>query len=105
MSAELRGTECYVARGLNRKGRLCRLSAVIRFSSRNWASNIAVPTAVVVTTRDKIVPTRRQLALAATIPGAKQFEVDGDHFACADKRTNFVPELVAACNHVNAAAA
>ncbi len=79
--------------------------AVLRFSSRNWASNIAVPTAVVVTTRDKIVPTRRQLALAAAIPDAKQFEVDGDHFACANKQTNFVPELLAACDHVNAAAA
>jgi pimeloyl-ACP methyl ester carboxylesterase len=79
--------------------------AVLRFSSRNWASDIAVPTAVIVTTRDKIVPSRRQYALAAAIPGAKQFEVDGDHFACADTRTDFVPELVAACDHVNAAAA
>jgi 3-oxoadipate enol-lactonase len=79
--------------------------AVLRFSSRNWASDIAVPTAVIVTTRDKIVPTRRQYALAAAIPGAKQFEVDGDHFACADTRTDFVTELVAACDHVDAAAA
>ncbi len=79
--------------------------AVLRFSSRNWASDIAVPTAVIVTTRDKIVPTRRQYALAAAIPGAKQFEVDGDHFACANKRTGFVTELVAACDHVNAIAA
>jgi len=79
--------------------------AVLRFSSRNWVSNIAVPTAVVITTRDKIVPTRRQYALAAAIPGAKQFEVDGDHFACADTQTDFVPELVAACDHVDAAAA
>lgn len=79
--------------------------AVLRFSSRNWVSNIAVPTAVVITTRDEIVPTRRQYALAAAIPGAKQFEVDGDHFACADTRTDFVPELVAACDHVDAAAA
>lgn len=78
--------------------------AIIRFSSRNWASNIAVPTAVVVTTRDKIVPTRRQYALAAAIPGAKQFEVEGDHFACADVQTDFVPKLVAACEYVDAAA-
>jgi len=79
--------------------------AVLRFSSRNWASNIAVPTAVVVTTRDKIVPTRRQYALAAAIPGAKQFEVDGDHFACARRKTNFVGQLLAACDHVHATAA
>jgi 3-oxoadipate enol-lactonase len=78
--------------------------AVLRFSSRDWASNIEVPTAVIVTTRDKVVPTRRQYALAAAIPGAKQFEVDGDHFACADRTTNFVSELVAACEYVDAAA-
>ena len=79
--------------------------AVLRFSSRNWASKIAVPTAVVIMTRDNLVPTRRQYALAAAIPGAKQFEVDGDHYACAKRETNFVPALVAACDHVNAAAA
>lgn len=79
--------------------------AVLRFSSRDWASSIEVPTAVVITTRDTIVPTRRQYALAAAIPGAKQFEVDGDHFACARKQTGFVQQLVAACDHVNLAAA
>ncbi len=76
--------------------------AVLRFSSHDWVSTIAVPTAVVVMTRDKIVPTRRQYALAAAVPGAKQFEVDGDHYACAKKETNFVPALVAACDHVSA---
>lgn len=79
--------------------------AIVRFSSRNWVSNISVPTAVVVMMRDKIVPTRRQLALAAAIPGAKWFEVDGDHFACADKETGFVSKLLAACDHVHATAA
>lgn len=78
--------------------------AVLRFSSRDWVSNITVPTAVVITTRDKIVPTRRQYALAAAIPGAKSFEVHGDHFACAARDSNFVPQLVAACEHVNAEA-
>lgn len=79
--------------------------AVLRFSSRDWASTITVPTAVVVMTRDQIVPTRRQYALAAAIPGAKQFEVDGDHYACAKRETNFVSALVAACDHVHGAAA
>lgn len=78
--------------------------AVIRFSSRNWAADISVPTAVIVTTRDKIVPTRRQYALASAIPNAKLFEVEGDHFACAVRSTGFVSKLVAACDHVDAAA-
>jgi 3-oxoadipate enol-lactonase len=76
--------------------------AVLRFSSHDWASDIEVPTAVVITTRDEIVPTRRQYALARAIPGAKQFEVDGDHFACADRQSGFVSQLVAACDHVRA---
>jgi 3-oxoadipate enol-lactonase len=79
--------------------------AVLRFSSRNWASSITVPTAVLVMTQDEIVPTRRQYALAAAIPDVKQFEVDGNHLACASKKTNFVAKLLAACDHVNAAAA
>lgn len=79
--------------------------AVIRFSSRDWVSNIDVPTAVVVTTRDEVVPTRRQYALADAIPGARRFEVDGDHFACAIPKTGFVSELVAACDYVSASAA
>ena len=79
--------------------------AVLRFSSRDWVSDISVPTAVIVTTRDKIVPTRRQHALAEAIPGAKKFEVDGDHFACADKHTDFVPKLIAACDYVDEASA
>ncbi len=78
--------------------------AVIRFSSRDWVSNITVPTAVVVTTRDAIVPTRRQYALAASIPGAKKFEVNGNHYACASPKTGFVSVLVAACDHVSRAA-
>jgi pimeloyl-ACP methyl ester carboxylesterase len=78
--------------------------AVLRFSSRDWVSNITVPTAVVITTRDEIVPTRRQYALAAAIPGAKSFEVHGDHFACAARNSNFVPQLAAACEYVQAEA-
>ncbi len=78
--------------------------AVLRFSSRDWVSNITVPTAVVITTQDKIVPTRRQYAMAAAIPGAKSFEVHGDHFACAARNSNFVPQLVAACGYVDAEA-
>lgn len=78
--------------------------ALFRFSSRRWASSITVPTAVVITTRDSTVPTRRQRELAAAIHGAEVFEVDGDHFACANRRTDFVPKLVAACKYIDSAA-
>ena len=74
--------------------------AVLAFSSRNWASSITVPTAVVVMTRDEVVPTRRQERLAAAIPNAQRFDVQGDHFACANERTNFIEQLTSACAYV-----
>jgi pimeloyl-ACP methyl ester carboxylesterase len=74
--------------------------AVIRFSSRDWASNIDVPTAVLVTTRDQLVPPRRQYRLASSIRGAKVFEVAADHLACVRAAELFVPALRAACEHV-----
>ena len=74
--------------------------AVIRFSSRNWAANITVPTAVVITTKDMLVSPRRQYLLAESIPGAKIFEVHGDHLACVRASERFVPKLVKACEYV-----
>jgi len=74
--------------------------ALIRFSSHDWASNIDVPTAVVITTRDRMVPPTRQYKLAASIPGARIFEVDGSHFACVRAVDRFVPALVSACDYV-----
>lgn len=74
--------------------------AVIRFSSRDWASNIDVPTAVVITTKDMLVSPRRQYLLAESIPGAKIYEVHGDHLACVRASERFVPKLVKACEYV-----
>jgi len=74
--------------------------AVIRFSSRDWASNINVPTAVVITTKDMLVSPRRQYLLAQSIPGAKIYEVQGDHLACVRASERFVPKLVKACEYV-----
>jgi pimeloyl-ACP methyl ester carboxylesterase len=76
--------------------------AVIRFSSRDWAAGIDVPTAVVITTQDQLVPPRRQYRMAASIPGARIFEVSGDHLACVRAAGEFVPALVEACEYVDA---
>jgi len=75
--------------------------AVIRFSSRDWASNINVPTAVVITTQDLLVSPRRQYLLAQSIPGSKIFEVRGDHLACVRASDRFVPKLLKACEYVH----
>ena len=79
--------------------------AVIRFSSRHWASHITVPTAVVIMRQDQLVPTRRQYRLAASIPGSRIFEVEGDHLACVRAADRFVPALLQACEYVRERAA
>ena len=79
--------------------------ALLRFSSHDWAAGIDVPTAVVITTEDRLVPASRQYRLAASIPGAKVFEVAGDHLACVRAAGRFVPALVEACEYVAAEAA
>ena len=79
--------------------------ALIRFSSGDWVTGIDVPTAVVITTEDQLVPPSRQYRLAASIPGAKVFEVAGDHLACVRTVNRFVPALLEACEYVAAEAA
>ena len=77
----------------------------VRFSSHDWCGTIDVPTAVVVTTRDNMVPPARQYKLARAIAGAKVFEVDGDHLACVRDAGSFTDALMQACVHVTAGTA
>ena len=79
--------------------------AVVRFSSHDWAADIDVPTAVVITTEDQLVPPGRQYQLKASIPGAQIFEIAADHLACVRAAGRFVPALRAACEYVAAQAA
>jgi pimeloyl-ACP methyl ester carboxylesterase len=72
------------------------VDALTRFSSHDWIGTVDVPTAVVVTTLDELVPVVRQRKLARSIPGAEVFEVDGDHDACL-REPEFPPTLVRAC--------
>ena len=74
--------------------------ALSGFSSRDWIGRVDVPAAVVITTRDGLVPPERQRKLAASIPGAEVFEVDGDHGACVARADLFVPALLAACESI-----
>jgi pimeloyl-ACP methyl ester carboxylesterase len=74
--------------------------ALIRFTSHDWVSRIDVPTAVLVMTRDRLVPTLRQYKLGRSIPGARVFEVDADHLACVRAPERFVPALRRACDWV-----
>jgi len=73
------------------------MPAVCAFTSDSWISQVDVPTAVVVTTRDSTVPPERQLELARAIPGASVYEVDADHGACVNAPQLFAPALLEAC--------
>jgi len=78
--------------------------AVGGFASHDWIGSVDVPVAVVVTTRDTLVPPVRQRGLAASLPGANVLEVDADHDACVAAADRFAPALVAACLDVAARA-
>jgi len=69
------------------------------FNSAGWIGEVDVPTAVVVTTADRVVPPSRQRKLAAAIPGASTWLVAGDHDACVS-RPSFPPTLSDACGWV-----
>jgi 3-oxoadipate enol-lactonase len=74
--------------------------ALQRFDSRPWLGDVDVPTAVVVTTEDNVVPPHRQRRLAEAIPHATVWPVHGDHAVCLLGAERFVPTLVDACQSV-----
>ena len=78
------------------------IQAASGFTSHSWIGQVDVPTAVVVTSRDRIVPVSRQLKLARAIPGASVHEVDGDHAVCVTKPQLFAQVLLQACWSVEA---
>lgn len=76
------------------------MHAVCDFTSDSWISEVDVPTAVVVTARDRIVPPDRQHKLAHAVPGASVHEVDADHGACVNAPQLFARVLLEACRSV-----
>lgn len=78
------------------------VAALGRHHSRPWISRIDVPTAVVVNTRDKVIPPERQVRLARSIPGATIHEVNAGHASCVLSAERFVPALLEAAATVNA---
>ena len=67
------------------------------FSSADWIGEVDVPTGVVITTRDRIVPPGRQYKLAHAIPGASIWPVEGDHDVCVAAPSIFATAVVDAC--------
>jgi pimeloyl-ACP methyl ester carboxylesterase len=70
--------------------------SLARYSSASWLGGVDVPTAVVLTQFDRLVPRARQEAMAAAIPGATVHRVLGDHAVCVTRPDLFRPALLEA---------
>lgn len=76
--------------------------SVLRFSSTDWIGEVSVPTAVVVTERDRLVPAARQHQLAASIPAAEVVRVDGNHMVFLSRPDVLAAAVGEACRLVSA---
>ncbi|MGI8575227.1 MAG: alpha/beta fold hydrolase [Egibacteraceae bacterium] len=71
-----------------------------RYDARGWLPTVDVPTAVLITTRDQLVPVERQRAMAASIRDAGVTELDLDHDGAVAGADVFVPALLKAIAEV-----
>lgn len=71
-----------------------------RFASDEWLGSIDVPTAVIVTVGDQVVPVHRQLRLFEGIPTAVAYRVQGQHDAVVSSSEAYLPTLLHACDDV-----
>ncbi|MGZ8744865.1 MAG: alpha/beta fold hydrolase [Nocardioides sp.] len=78
------------------------LAALGRHHSRPWLDRIDVPTAVVVTLKDRVLSPDNQIALARRIPGATIHDIPAGHASCVLEAETFVPALLEAAVTVNA---
>ena len=70
-----------------------------RFDSSGWVGTLTPPGTVLVTTRDRLVPRRKQLALAHAL-GGRPHLLAADHDACAVDAPRFVAALQACLREV-----
>jgi pimeloyl-ACP methyl ester carboxylesterase len=71
-----------------------------RFDATAWLADIDVPTAVVVTARDRLVSPDGQRELAQALPRAHVYEVVCDHNGVGAAAGDYVPTLVKAVQQV-----
>lgn len=80
-------------------GLLTSMRSVGRIRSNRWIGEVDIPAAVVVTTKDRTVPTRNQRKLAQAIGAdhhrqAATFEVVGPHDAIVTHTDQYLPKLL-----------
>lgn len=71
-----------------------------KFDSTGWVADIDVPTALVVTARDRVIAPSRQRWIARQIGGAASYEVDCGHASCVMEAGEFSSGLMSACASV-----
>lgn len=101
-------TRAWARAQLSRTSLHAAMSAVesaIAFTSHEWIGEVDVPTAVVITTADQVVPLSRQQRLARAIPHAEVFDLAGDHTIFLNDPALFSAVLLAATAAVTAPAA
>ncbi|MCW2751809.1 MAG: alpha/beta hydrolase, partial [Aeromicrobium sp.] len=67
-----------------------------RHHSSPWLTMVDVPTAIVVTAKDHVIPPVRQLELAELIPDATVHQAECGHAGCVLEYKEFVPVFVEA---------
>jgi len=77
------------------------MQAVCAFSSHDWIGSVDVPSAVVLTRRDRVVPPHHQVELARAIPGSTTVAVDGGHDVFLAAPRGFGAALSSACRAVH----
>jgi pimeloyl-ACP methyl ester carboxylesterase len=79
---------------------LSAMQAVSTFSSHTWIGSVDVPTAVVITGHDRVVPPRRQWKLARALPAATVVRLEGGHDVFLHSPARFGAAVATACQAV-----
>jgi 3-oxoadipate enol-lactonase len=79
---------------------LAAVQAVAVFTSHTWIGTVDVPSAVIVTRHDRVVPPRRQHKLAQALPGSTVVEIDGGHDVFLEAPARLAAAVEAACTAV-----
>jgi 3-oxoadipate enol-lactonase len=73
------------------------IAALGRHHSTPWLQRIDVPTAVVITGKDRAIPAERQREVARRIPGSTLHEIPAGHASCVLQADIFEKGLLEAC--------
>ena len=90
------GERWWAASELAQTNPACVLSAADalgRFTSRAWVGELDVPSTVLLTTQDTLVPPSRQAKLAAALADSRIVRIDGDHLVCGKAPGRFAAAL------------